>query len=303
MKILIIVGGNKHKIEPFVDAGKKLGVDVTIASFSELNFNSEVPFVLRVAKTDVKDFDIIYIRVIGKRLEEASLLVNYALENNVPLVDEMFEHTKMMPLSLSKSIETMKLIQNEIKIPKTIFGSLDYILENGEKELGFPYVIKGTTGKKAKEVWSPETKEALEELVTKLKEEEANGKRFFAQEFSKASQRMRVFVLGGRVIAGITRPTRWRKRFIEKVNGEFPEGIKERLDPIPQDAVELAVRAVNAAKLTVSGVDVVREDDTGELYLWEVNSAPAWGAVAKDTGLNIQEEILKYLINRVNGKN
>lgn len=301
MNVLIIVGGNKEKISPFIEAGERLGVNVTTASFSELNYTSEHPFVLKVGDRDVADFDIIYIRMIGKRLEEASLLVNYAKEKNIKLVDSLFENNVMMPLSLSKAIETMRLVEAGISIPKTIHGSLDYILENGEKELGFPYVIKSTSGKKAKEVWSPETQEDLQNLVEELKESEKDGKRYFAQEFSKASQRMRLFLLGGRVIAGITRPTKWRKRFIQKINGEFPEGIKEKLNPVPEDAAELAIAATKAVMVDVAGVDVVRDDETGKLYIWEVNTAPAWGAVAKDTGLNIEEEVLKFIMERANG--
>ena len=116
-----------------------------------------------------------------------------------------------------------------------------------------------------------------------------------AQEFIKASQRIRVFVVGGKAIAAITRPTRWRRRFIAKVNGEFPEGRREALLPVPQEDADLAVSAANALDVDIAGVDVIHEDSTGKAYVLEVNSAPRWESITKDTGVNVEREILLYL--------
>jgi ribosomal protein S6--L-glutamate ligase len=105
-----------------------------------------------------------------------------------------------------------------------------------------------------------------------------------------------VFVLGGKAIAAITRPTKWRKRFLNANEaGEYPEGEKMALHPIPKEDAQLAIKAAAAVGLDIAGVDIAQDDQTGRRYVWEVNAAPAWGAVAKDTGLNIEEEILKFL--------
>ena len=184
----------------------------------------------------------------------------------------------------------------EMLLVGALAGSLAYLVEVAEPSLGFPFAIKSTIGKKAREVWSPKTREELAELVERLRGEEKQGKRFFAQAFTVASQRTRVFVLGGRAFAAITRPTKWRKRFLEVDEaGEYPEGEKMALHPIPKEDAELAVAAANVVGLDIAGVDIAQEDKTGKRYVWEVNAAPAWGAVAKDTGLNIEEEILKFL--------
>jgi len=294
-KILIIVGGPKHKLDSFIEAGKDLKIDVTTARFSEINYTSGEDFKLRVGNTDLGDFDTIYLRMIGKRLEDATLVVQYAKKKGIRLVDRFFSEADMLPLSLGKAVETKRLIENNITIPVTYLGSLETIAKKGERLFGFPFLIKSTTGKKAREVWLPKDKEDFERLLIDLRKEEKLGTRFFASEFIKASQRVRVFVLGTRVIGAITRPTKWRKRFIKKVNGEYPEGIKESLHPIPKEINDLALAATNALKLDVAGVDILKQDATGKLFVIEVNAAPAWKAVAKDTGLNIEKEILKFL--------
>ena len=296
-KILVVVGGPKHKLDPFLEAGKNLGIDVVTASFSQINYESKGKFVLKVDDIDIAEFDVIYIRMIGKRLEDATLLVSYAKEKGIRLVDRFFETADMMPLSLGKSIETKKLIEWGVSLPKTYFASIKKIRENAEEKIGFPYLIKSTTGKKAREVWLPKTKSELEELLGDLEKQERKGMRFFATEFVKSSQRIRVFVLGGRIIGAITRPTKWRKRFIKKVGGEFPEGEKKSLNIIPRDVSEISIQAANALGVDIAGVDILKEDKSGKLYVIEVNAAPAWKLVANDTGLNIEEEILKYLLD------
>lgn len=296
-KILAIVGGPATKLDPFVEVSKSLGVDFTAASFSDLNYKSfDGEYRLFVKDKDVAGFDVIYIRVVGKRIEDATLLSNYAKEHNVKIVDRLYESSQLLPSSVAKSIETAKLIKAGVPIPKTIYGSLDYLKDVAPTELSYPFVIKSTTGKKAREVWAPENEAEFEELYAELKLFEKQGSRYFAQEFLKASQRYRVFILGGKAVFAVTQPTKWRKKFVEKVNGEVPEGERGVVDPIPAEIAQIAEKAASAVDLDISGVDVMKVDETGELLIIEANAAPSWNLVEKYTGKSMAEEILKWLI-------
>lgn len=294
-RILIIAGGGTRHLEPFLEAGRRLGVSVRTASFSQVTCSSSDGFVVRVADLDIASFDVVYIRLVGRRLEDATLLANYAKKKGVRLVDRVYEDSLLMPLTLAKSVETQRLLAAGIPMPPTFFAKLSVIGERGERLLGFPFAIKSTSGKQGKEVWLPKDKEELNKLISELSELEEKGKRFLAQKFIKASQRNRLFVVGERAIAGITRPTKWRKRFVEKINGEYPEGKKESLNPLPKDDVELAIAAAKAVSLEIAGVDIVHDDETGEAYVLEVNSAPRWEAVSKNAGISVEEEIVRYL--------
>lgn len=294
-KILVIAGGGTRHLEPFLEAGKRLGVSVSTASFSQLSCSSSDGFAVRVADLDIASFDVVYIRLVGRRLEDATVLANYAKKKGIRLVDRVYEDSLLMPLTLAKSVETQRLLAAGIPMPPTFFAKLSLIREKGGELLGFPFVIKSTSGKQGKEVWLPKTREELEKLISELSELEKKGKRFLAQKFIRASQRNRLFVVGERAIAGITRPTKWRKRFVEKINGEYPQGKKELLNPLPQKDVELATRAVRAVSLEIAGVDIIHEDKTGKIYVLEVNSAPRWEVVSKNAGISVEEEIVKYL--------
>lgn len=297
-KILIIVGGKVDKIEAFREPAKKLVLDVTLASFSDLlyaNGGENASFSMQVKGEELSDFDVIYIRMVGKRIEDAAILTEYAIQNSVRIVDGMYKKSHVYPLSIAKSLEMKRLIEGGLTLPMTLYGSLETILNDGPKFIGFPFIIKSTSGRRAREVWIIADKKELTAKVKELIPLEKAGIKYFAQEFVKASQRIRVLVVGGRAVAAITRPTKWRKRFIEKVNGEFPEGIKEALNPIPEEYKNIAEKASHATGLDISGIDLLIEDTTKKIYTIEANAAPAWELIKKDTPVIVEEEILKFL--------
>lgn len=296
-KILVIVGGGTCHIQPFAEEAKKLGIPLVTASFSDLEYLTEDnKVVLKINDEDVATFSIVYVRLVGKRFEQVSLLVNYCKQHGIPVVDRLFERNDLIRIPVPKSIEVKLLIEAGVPVPKTYFGTLDNIKKKIPKIFGYPFVIKGTTGKQGHAVWSPRNEQELNELYEKLQVfQEKKKMNFIAQEFTESSQRSRIFVVGGKVLAGITRPTRWRRRFIDKVNGQYPEGKREQLDPVPEDEVELALKATASLQIDIGGVDVLRVDKTGELFVLEVNSAPRWASVKHDTGLNVEREIIKFL--------
>ena len=295
-KILVIVGGGVKHISPFYDAANQLGADVTCASFSGLEYEALGNDVtVKVNGEDLADFSLVYLRLVGKRYEDAALLAYCCRGKGIRLIDAVYESDGILRIPVPKSIEVKLLKDANIPVPKTYFGRMKMIRKNAAEILGFPFVIKGTTGKQGHAVWSPQTYEELDRLVEEFTPKEKKGERFLAQEFIKASQRVRVFIVGEKIIAAITRPTRWRRRFIEKVDGKFPEGIRKALKPAPPDDARLAIKAAKAVKIDIGGVDIIHDDETGKPYVLEVNSAPRWAAIKKDTGIFVEKEILKYL--------
>jgi len=132
-------------------------------------------------------------------------------------------------------------------------------------------------------------------LVSRLKDDQKSGKVYLAQEFIEASQRIRVLVVGKKAIAALTRPMKWRSIFIEKST----EGIREPLNPIPEDDANLAVKAATSLEINIAGVDIIHEDKTGKAYVMEVNPAPRWDSVNKETGVNVEREILLFLKEQI----
>ena len=90
-KILVVAGGPVTKLDAFRDTAKGMGLtNVVCASLYDLHYYSEGTsgeLVIKIGNHDIADFDIVYIRVVGKRLEIASVLVDYAKSHGVRLVD------------------------------------------------------------------------------------------------------------------------------------------------------------------------------------------------------------------------
>lgn len=297
VKILILIGGSDRPLLPFLKASKGLGCQVKIASFSKIHYLTEgKDFVLKIDDFDLAAFDVVYIRLIGKRFEEAALVSQYLQDKKIPLIDQILTRKGLTRLPLPKAIETKLLTEVDLPMPKTFFGNLKLIGLKAPKIFGYPFVIKGTTGKQGHAVWSPRHEGELKKLLLKLELLEKKGMRFVAQEFICASQRHRLFVVGDRVIAAITRPTRWRKRFLGK---DALPGKREEIKPIPPEEQTLALKATSTLGIDIGGVDIIKEDKTGKLFLLEVNSAPRWASIQQDCQLNIEKTILEYLLTKI----
>jgi ribosomal protein S6--L-glutamate ligase len=99
---------------------------------------------------------------------------------------------------------------------------------------------------------------------------------------------LRVFVLGGRVLAGMRRHAGrdWRTNVAQ---GGRPECV-----PVTPAEERLALAAAAAVGAPVCGVDLLPGRD-GRLYVLEVNAVPGWRALAPVTGLDVARELLRFL--------
>lgn len=266
-KILILTSGNISKLDDFKDRD-----GVTLGTFADINYTSDSND-LKFKANSLKEFDAIYFRVVGKSLEVASLVADFAVKNNIKLVDELYSNTLLMPMSLAKSIEMRKLYESGIRIPKTVFGDFS--------KLEFPYIVKSTSGQKAREVWLVNNIEELDALkATKFDK----SKHYFAQALVPNARRIRALVVGDNVIGAIVRHTKWNK-----------DHTKITLNPIPDDVEKLAVNSAKAVGLNISGIDILVNSQTNEMFVIEANAAPAWKLINKYCNVKVEDEIIKYI--------
>jgi ribosomal protein S6--L-glutamate ligase len=297
-RILVITGGPVKKLDHFKLRSRQLGLNVDFASFYDLSYilkTQSKKYKLLVSGKDVKKYDLIYIRMVGKRLEDATLLVNYAKEHGVRVVDKVYLKSLGMPSTVSKAMEMHKLSSAGIRTPKTYYASLKKIMENAEKKLDFPFVIKATVGRKARNVWAPEKKKELKKLFEELRKKEIKGMNFFAQKMIPSVKRIRILVVGNHALGGVVRSTKFRKRFQKKVKGQYPDPVKITLNVVPRELEDISVKAAKACGLEVAGVDILVGREKEKMYVIEANAAPAWRLIKKYTKVDVEGEILKYL--------
>lgn len=267
--ILILTSGNVAKLDGFSDIVDK-------GSFQDINFNSDLDS-LKFKDKDLKEYKLIYFRLVGKSLEIATLVANYALKNNIKLVDDMYANSNLLPISLGKSLEMQRLNEVGIKIPRTVFGDFG--------RLEFPYIVKSTTGQRAREVWLVNNQEELDKLKSTKFEK---NKFYFAQELIPNAQRIRVLVIGDKAVGAIKRQTKWNK-----------DETKQTLMPVPGEIAKLAVDSAKAVGLNIAGIDILVNSKTNEMFVIEANAAPAWKLINKYCNVNVEDEIIKYIQTKI----
>lgn len=271
MNILILTSGNINKLDEFKEKD-----GVTLGTFKDINYSSDSTD-LKFKTQSLTEFNLIYFRMVGKSLEVATLVANFAVKNNIKLVDELYSNTNLMPMTLAKSIEMRKLYESGISIPKTVFGDFS--------TMEFPFIVKSTSGQKAREVWLVSNQEELDILKSTKYEK---GKLYFAQSVVPNAERIRVLVVGEKAIGAIRRHTKWNKSHV-----------KETLSPIPEAIEKLAVDSAKAVGLNISGIDILVNSQTNEMFIIEANAAPAWKLINKYCNVSVADEIIKYIQTKI----
>jgi len=105
---------------------------------------------------------------------------------------------------------------------------------------------------------------------------------------------IRVFVIGERVVGSA---------FKYKAEGKWKtnvaQGGRMTSEAVPDEVLDLGIKATKAMNLDYAGVDVIESPD-GPLIL-EVNGAPGWQALNQAADIRVAEEIVKYGVSLVRG--
>ena len=181
-----------------------------------------------------------------------------------------------------------------IRMPKTIPAPLIFegshfeaesVLERVEGSLGYPMVVKEAYGSFGQQVYLCKTRDEAIELVEKLK-----YKPYLFQKFieESAGRDIRIFVVGGRVVASMMR-TNERDFRANVSNG----GKMTAIDP-PKEYREMAIKAAELIGLDYCGVDILIGKE-GPL-LCEVNSNAHFVNIQKCSGIDVAEHFVKYIL-------
>lgn len=98
---------------------------------------------------------------------------------------------------------------------------------------------------------------------------------------------VRVFLLGGRILAAMRRHARdgWRTNVAQGGRAEPIE--------LTEEEEWLALRAAAALGAPIAGVDLL-PGPRGETYVIEVNAVPGWRALAPVTGVDVAASVIHY---------
>jgi RimK family alpha-L-glutamate ligase len=117
--------------------------------------------------------------------------------------------------------------------------------------------------------------------------EQIRGVYYLQRAIDHEGRDVRVFVVGGRVLAAIERRSPgWRTN--------LSRGGMARPLPLPDAWSALAVRAAAAVGAEYAGVDLLPASD-GRVYVLEVNGIPGWQGLQEATGVDVAGALVDHV--------
>ena len=188
-----------------------------------------------------------------------------------------------------KLLTSQLLVKENLPIPKTILVNGDVDIELIEKEIGFPCVVKATSGSKGKTVHLCQTKKDFVSLMSLLSSISLK-KTMIIQEFVDAQPGtdLRVWVIGGKTVVAMKRIG---------VEGDFRANISQggtaELFEITDEIDYLARETARVLGLQIAGVDLLFDKDGYKIC--EANSSPGFEGMDQYCGQDMARRIVDFI--------
>ena len=188
-----------------------------------------------------------------------------------------------------KLLTSQLLVKENLPIPKTILVNGDVDIELIEKEIGFPCVVKATSGSKGKTVHLCQTKKDFVSLMSLLSSISLK-KTMIIQEFVDAQPGtdLRVWVIGGKTVVAMKRIG---------VEGDFRANISQggtaELFEITDEVDYLARETARVLGLQIAGVDLLFDKDGYKIC--EANSSPGFEGMDQYCGQDMAQRIVDFI--------
>lgn len=194
---------------------------------------------------------------------------------------------------IAKTPNYMKMWQQGIPVPESIWGSNESMAKYiADHNVAYPVVIKSVTGEKGKENYlAHNTAEAVDIL------REAQSE-MVLQPFIANDGDYRIGVYGNKARWALYRRSGGKSHLNNTSSGGVAELLN--IESVPKPVKELAERAAAVCELAVSGVDVMEDSTTGNLYILEANqgSQIVTGAYTKSNMRAFDDGIKSMVQNR-----
>jgi ribosomal protein S6--L-glutamate ligase len=190
-------------------------------------------------------------------------------------------------------LRSLQLLSKKgIGLPITGFAhSLDEVKDLIKMVGGPPLVIKFLEGTQGIGVILAETAKAARSVLEAFLGLKVN---ILVQEYIKEAEGadLRCLIVGDQVVAAMRRQAK-----SEEFRSNLHRGGIAEVTDITAEEKTMAIRAAHIIGLSVAGVDIVRSH-RGPLIM-EVNASPGLEGIEKTTGIDVANEMIKFIENEV----
>lgn len=235
---------------------------------------------------DLKKFDAIIPRISANMTRYGTAIVRQLEMQGIYSISSSIAINRARDKLRSSQV----LARAGVGIPKTVVSRNTTDIDDLLDQLGgTPVIIKLARGTHGNGVVLAESKKAAKSVLQAFYLTNEDGTNILIQEFVKesAGTDIRVFVVGGRVIASMK-----RQSLDDDFRSNLHKGGEGTVVKLTEEERKMAVKAARAMGLNVAGVDMMRSD-RGPLIL-EVNASPGFG-IEKVTGRDVASPIIEYV--------
>lgn len=261
--------GSKRKAEEFADRVRKYirdDIQIETCELSELFFElsrEKVAIYHPEKKFDLRDFDLVVIRHIGKMAVEAHAITQYCENFGIKYTD-----TYLNRLLLDNKMSTEFLLWfNGVKNwPHTFYGNLTE-MKRRFSEFGEKAILKDNEGSKGRLNFLVKSTDEIQQI------HDANPDiKFVLQEFIPNNGDLRVLIFNDKPVMVIERRSEGKSHLNNTSQGGTATILP--LEAVSDEMLEISKKAAKFTKLQVAGVDVMTDLRNGDIYLLEINNAP-----------------------------
>lgn len=276
MKLSIVskTGDNSH-VADIINACEKRGIEVNVVPFASPNN----------IKEDINKLgDVVYWRASYLDLSSERTAAGKLIKNKTVFNRAIFDQPYVAHKYYQQQI--MGKYRNINTIATYRFKSKDKLKQAIKDDtLKYPFIAKPNYGARGKGVLLIGKEEELQEI--------SSCKDYVFQEYLQNTGDWRAIVLGGRVL-GIMKRTCSDGGFLNNVS-RGGQAALEKDEEVTRKVRDIALTSASVFGLTFCGVDVIKDESTGEYHFLEVNTALEWKGFQSVTGIDVGGQLVDFM--------
>lgn len=283
MKVLLFTC-SKQLLDDFLPRLAHDGITATIANYDGVDLlidGENTSIRIRETNEDLTSFDAVICISTPKHelIDIYSSIGCYCRKNHIKMIDDTFTNTS------GKLYEMWRFYENDIPVPKTAYGSIDFLKEQLEKFGGIG-ILKATRSKKGGGVFLVKSEDEIDAILN------TDDSRFdyILQNFIENDGDYRVITIDFEPKLAILRSSGGKD-----YRNNTSLGGSARIIELDEELSNIATNAAKATDIKFAGVDIIEDKNTGERFVLEINRTPQF---ATGTFTDEKYSVLKdYLLN------
>lgn len=273
-------------VQDLLRAGRQLGIEVERLGFEALGASVACAHPLRWPPAEL-DVDLVLVRSMPAGSLDQVIFRMDVLGRLEARGARVINPPRALETAIDKYLSLARLEEAGLPVPPTVVVQRAADALAAFDALGGDVVVKPLFGSEGRGLHRIRDRTEAAALLDTL---EAGGQALYLQAFiDHPGHDLRVFVIGGRVLAGM------RRIATEGWATNIALGGRAEALAVSAELGALALRAAAATGAEVAGVDVVPDRD-GKLHVLEVNAVPGWRALAAATGVDVAREVWRHAL-------